>query len=37
VTEEDKPLPDDEGESEQPDEPVVNPPDEQPKTDEPEE
>lgn len=34
VTEEDKRLPDDEGESEPPDEPAVQPPDEQPKTDE---
>ena len=34
MTEEDKPLPDDEGESEQPHEKKVEAPDEQPKTDE---
>ncbi len=34
MTEEDKPLPDDEGKEEQPDEPVIEAPDEQPQTDE---
>ena len=37
VTEEDRPIPDDEGPDEQPDEPEVPEPQEQPKTDEVEE